>query len=1501
MSAGPELLDLSFNLNTTCKNVKDLRLNVADLEDTVTDVKQALEYAGKIEDDAKDFIHTINGMQVSLKVLEKFGPFKIVSIVMTKVLGKLENVAELVRDKAHDIHQKVLDTGIIQKLETAETKLGDLQTDLSGVETDLNEYQDNVDQVADTLDFVGTPLDGLSGLVDDASSPVNTALETINATYDTIKTEIDGFKADVSTAIFDPLNRVARSFADITGSLAFLKGPLDAAYSALKPIEPALNFVGFLYDITVGPVVNWLLDSLGITKIIDSASDAIASILPNPDVLNGIVDQVDGVLTQVDSFLGAAGWNTDISGMVSDITTDLFDALGINSTGVVRVGSTGAETMVGRDGVDDVLNPRGGDDVVQGLGGDDVLIASAGNDILYGGAGTDRAVFRDNFSHYTFSQDGDSGPIVFSHHPAFGVKGTGTETCYDVEKFVFKDAKFSLDQLINNVFIATGPVLDGTANGDFLYGASSAVTINGKGGDDRITGTDQADTLNGGSGNDTFISKLGADVINGGKGRDTWLYPENPASGNPTTKVDLVTGQTWDGDTRDTLSNIENITVQDSRDTELFGDDGRNEITASGGRDWIDGRGGNDTIYGGDGRDVLIGGLGSDHVDAGGDFDWLVAGAALGDTTHDTYDGGDGYDNLIYSTDYNNYGVKPESGASIGAQVSENPLRIYADTGVIERLNAAGTKVVATDHAINIENFIGSDYDDVLYGSGGAPGNYITIDGGGGNDVLYSNGSNWTMGGAGNDLIYVTLNPETYNNTSFDGGGGIDTLDTRLITDARWSLRLSGAIGSSFVGYKAIYTGGLGSDPTSTSEVVPLGISGNMKGIDVIYFGAFDDEVYLNGSETVTVYAGNGDDTLVRDVPNDGTASVVFHGQAGDDLLKLYISGELYGETGNDEFYVYASGSGHVVDGGAGDDFVTVRRMDGVIDGGNGYDVLSLDLLFTTVVWARVDLQAGTFQNLRYQNGFATDDITGTISNVEELIGDNDTRDEFYGRNLLSDRFIGRGGNDLLDGRGGGDELYGGAGNDVLQGGNGSDLLHGGLGNDNIDGGNGLDTVSYSYAAPNGARGETEASGFGDVTVNLTNGLASGAFGSDTLTGIENVIGGAGNDTLIGDAGSNALSGGGGNDLLQGEDGNDVLILAEGDDTALGGAGRDQIVIGLGNATIDGGTGKDTLDLGTVEGNIRLDFRTGSYNARLDTPVPVWADTGTSEARLFSGQMLTPQLVLEANPIFSNSLDDLSRILPDNNDPSQPLFAVTTVQVRSSYAGTFNSIETVAGGAAATRIFASGGFDSYDGSGTGTDILDLTSLNSGVTYDLQNQTSDKARLDGDDFTGINRIDGTSYGDNLMGDGAANILNGGTGSDRLHGRGGNDVINGGRGVDTLIGGNGNDLFDFDDVNESGSTAARRDTIADFTVKAGGGKGFIDRIDLSNIDAKAGPAGNQDFTFIGQAAFTAAGQVRAAQSGADTIISVNTQGPDGAEMKITLTDFTATDLTSYDFIL
>ena len=265
-------------------------------------------------------------------------------------------------------------------------------------------------------------------------------------------------------------------------------------------------------------------------------------------------------------------------------------------------------------------NPRSGNDIVRGLGGDDVLIASAGDDILHGGSGNDRVVFRGNISDYVFSQAGEGGPLVFYHNAEYGQKSTGTETVYEVERFVFKDAKVTLRQLLNNVLIAQGPVLDGTPQDDFLYAATNPVTINGRGGDDRITGSDGADILKGNSGNDTFVSGRGADRVSGGSGIDTWLFPRNDELGNPTTKVDLQAGTTWDGDSADTLSGIENATVQDDRDTELFGDGSANVITAAAGRDWIDGRGGNDRIYGNDGQDLLIGGRGADRVSGGGDF-----------------------------------------------------------------------------------------------------------------------------------------------------------------------------------------------------------------------------------------------------------------------------------------------------------------------------------------------------------------------------------------------------------------------------------------------------------------------------------------------------------------------------------------------------------------------------------------------------------------------------------------------------------------------------------------------------------------------------------------------------------------------------------------------------------------------------------------------------------------------------------------------------------------
>jgi Ca2+-binding RTX toxin-like protein len=125
-------------------------------------------------------------------------------------------------------------------------------------------------------------------------------------------------------------------------------------------------------------------------------------------------------------------------------------------------------------------------------------------------------------------------------------------------------------------------------------------------------------------------------------------------------------------------------------------------------------------------------------------------------------------------------------------------------------------------------------------------------------------------------------------------------------------------------------------------------------------------------------------------------------------------------------------------------------------------------------------------------------------------------------------------------GNGGQDTLIGSSFGDILNGGGGNDTLAPGAGNDTVDGGAGVDTIDYS--------GVTTA-----VTVNLEAGTATGgaAVGTDTLNNVENVTGGAGNDSITGDDGDNVLDGGEGNDTLTGLGGDDTIIGGGGSDIAV--------------------------------------------------------------------------------------------------------------------------------------------------------------------------------------------------------------------------------------------------------------------------------------------------------------------------------------------------------------
>jgi hypothetical protein len=172
-----------------------------------------------------------------------------------------------------------------------------------------------------------------------------------------------------------------------------------------------------------------------------------------------------------------------------------------------------------------------------------------------------------------------------------------------------------------------------------------------------------------------------------------------------------------------------------------------------------------------------------------------------------------------------------------------------------------------------------------------------------------------------------------------------------------------------------------------------------------------------------------------------------------------------------------------------------------------------------------------------------------------------------------------------VDGTSGNDSLFGTPFDDLLNGLDGNDTLTGGVGNDTLDGGGGNDRAAYDLAS-------------GNVSVSLITNLATGADGTDTLIGIENLRGSQFDDYLEGNAGGNHIEARGGNDQVFGGDGDDTLQGEGGDDYLEGGAGADFMRGNAGDDTMDGGVVLDVVNL--ADGN-RLTYFDSTAGITLDT------------------------------------------------------------------------------------------------------------------------------------------------------------------------------------------------------------------------------------------------------------------------------------------------------------
>lgn len=519
-------------------------------------------------------------------------------------------------------------------------------------------------------------------------------------------------------------------------------------------------------------------------------------------------------------------------------------------------------------------------------------------------------------------------------------------------------------------------------------------------------------------------------------------------------------------------------------------------------------------------------------------------------------------------------------------------------------------------------------------------------------------------------------------------------------------------------------------------------------GDDRVCAGGGNDLVHGNAGADV-LQGGNGDDAL-----NGGTEDDNLDGGAGNDTLRGMLGNDtLAGGPGAGDWVVFLEAPGAV----------NANLLTGAATG-QGTDTLSgIEALQGS---AFNDTLIGDGQNNALRGEGGTDTLIGNDGDDSLLGGvgdDNATLDGGPGNDYLSggdgvDKLLGGTGNDflfgdggddggatgLLDGGEGNDYLWGGggadklvggadfdflsgeAGVDELDGGLGHDHLNGGPDNDSLTGGTGNDWVNYEFAT-------------GPVAVDLSAspGTGSGAgVGTDTLVGVELVVGSAFDDTITGNAAGNILRGGNGNDTLTGNDGDDILVGGPGDDISSldGGPGNDVLFGGDGTDKLLGGTGNDQLFGGPGDD--------GGTNGLLDG--------GDGNDWLF-GESGADKLLGGADYDAMNG-------------------------------GTEN--DELDGGTGHDTLRGGPQNDVLTGN-LGSDWITFGEAPGPVTADLVAGT---ATGEGSDtLSGIELLDGSAFGDTLAGDDGPNIIRGEQGPDTIFGNGGGDKLDGGLGDDPMIDG------------------------------------------------------------------------------------------------------------------
>lgn len=674
------------------------------------------------------------------------------------------------------------------------------------------------------------------------------------------------------------------------------------------------------------------------------------------------------------------------------------------------LGGSGVGIAVGKEGDDTIVSPLNpvapGSQLFGNKGADSIRSRGVG-DTARGGQGDDNIV-NESGEAFIF---GDLGDDTLEGREGLSTIQGGAGDDYIVgagpNNLIFGDllASFSLSSA------------DTVPGNDSMFGLVGGDTMVGGGGDDYIKGgPKQASILFGNVGKDSLYAGADADSLYGGKDADYMIVGSDAA-------VDEVLFVGGDGGDKLLAFNGDNhIMAGDAEGTSLAGND---YLWVTSGEGHI--------LFGNLGNDKLIyGGSGSATLYGGQDNDSLYANSATGGF----FSGDKGADYL--------------SGSGVNNSTLQGGAGTWSDT--ISLSSGKGNLLVGGN---------GSDAsDDFLYvlGSGATDG-ANTLEGGAGNDYLYSKGGNGSdanvlTGAEGDDTYFFgkgdTITPDTEGKNVYFGFAGADSTE---ITIGVNDVILPGASG------QYTFEGGL---PT----VAFVGTGG-------VITGDGKDFISIDNAASETNTKG-GNDTLTVGMLAGGTVSA----GAGDDVLNFTgtdNAGNINLGSGNDTLNLPGFQGGSIA-GESGNDIFNLGNIDaGDIDGGAGNDLLDAKLI-----------------------GEVTQ---STLSGG----ADNDT---------IRVADIGSGGG-VLGGGAGNDVILGGSSTDVgtdsgatsLGGGEGDDFLRGRqYGQDTLDGGAGNDIISGGLSKGLAAKA---------TQPDLDNQVAAAVGGQTSIFDGDRITGGAGNDVFV--------------------------------------------------------------------------------------------------------------------------------------------------------------------------------------------------------------------------------------------------------------------------------------------------------------------------------------------------------------------------------------------------